>query len=228
MSSAPDQLIGERLRSPRVAAYAGIVFAVLAGTSMSLVHASIPLDEPYDPDWLENRNREVGVAVALIPFAGIAFLWFVGVLRDQLGAMEDRLFSTVFVGSGLLFLAGLFLWMSLIGAVLASADVGPTTWPESESFVFASSLIKIMGGVVTLRMAGVFMFASGTIWRRTGVMPRWAVWVTYGSSLSLLIAGPTVRIFRLGFPLWVVVVSVLLLRRQRRSPDADDPLVATE
>ena len=43
-----------------------------------------------------------------MPFAGIAFLWFIGVVRDQLGEVEDRLFSTVFLGSGLLFLAMLF------------------------------------------------------------------------------------------------------------------------
>ena len=45
----------------------------------------------------------------LVPFAGIAFLWFIGVVREQLGNVEDRLFSTVFLGSGLLFLAMLFI-----------------------------------------------------------------------------------------------------------------------
>jgi len=43
-----------------------------------------------------------------LPFAGIAFLWFIGVLRDRLGELEDRFFATVFLGSGLLFLAMLF------------------------------------------------------------------------------------------------------------------------
>jgi lauroyl/myristoyl acyltransferase len=49
----------------------------------------------------------------LVPFAGIAFLWFIGVLRDRLGEFEDRFFSTVFLGSGLLFLAMLFASASL-------------------------------------------------------------------------------------------------------------------
>jgi len=52
-------------------------------------------------------------------------------------------------------------------------------------------MIKLMGGVVTLRMAGVFMFSSGTIWLRTEVMPRWLVWLTYLSGLVLLIGGPS-------------------------------------
>ena len=44
----------------------------------------------------------------MAPFAGIAFLWFIGVLRNRVGALEDQFFSTVFLGSGLLFVASLF------------------------------------------------------------------------------------------------------------------------
>ena len=44
----------------------------------------------------------------LAPFAGIMFLWFVAVVRDQIGEREDRFFATVFFGSGLLFVALLF------------------------------------------------------------------------------------------------------------------------
>lgn len=44
----------------------------------------------------------------LVPFAGIAFLWFIGVLRDRLGQLEDRFFATVLFGSGPLFLGTLF------------------------------------------------------------------------------------------------------------------------
>ena len=36
-----------------------------------------------------------------MPFAGIAFLWFVGVVRDRMGRLEDRFFSSVFFGSSL-------------------------------------------------------------------------------------------------------------------------------
>jgi hypothetical protein len=42
------------------------------------------------------------LAVNQVPFAGIAFLWFIGMLRDRLGEFEDRFFATVFFGSGLL------------------------------------------------------------------------------------------------------------------------------
>ena len=64
--------------------------------------------------WLKTSSNTVALALNLVPFAGIpnmenaaeaAFLWLIGVLRDRLGELEDRFFATVFLGSGLLFLA---------------------------------------------------------------------------------------------------------------------------
>ena len=83
-------------------------------------------------------------------------------------------------------------------------------------------MIKVMGGVVTLRMAGVFMFSSGTIWLRTEVMPRWLVWLTYLIALVLLIGGPSLRFLRLGFPIWVLVVSLFILRASAQRNDNED------
>ena len=47
----------------------------------------------------------ISLALNLLPFARIAFLWLIAVLRDRLGELEDRFFTTVFLGSGLLFVA---------------------------------------------------------------------------------------------------------------------------
>ena len=58
-----------------------------------------------------------------MPFAGVAFLWFIGVLRDRLAQLEDRFFATVFFGSGLLFLAMLFAAAAVIGAVVLVASI---------------------------------------------------------------------------------------------------------
>lgn len=61
-----------------------------------------------------------------MPFAGIAFLWFIGVIRDRLGDHEDRFFASVFLGSGLIFLATVFVAMAIAGALLAGASAGDT------------------------------------------------------------------------------------------------------
>ena len=62
------------------------------------------------------------IALNLIPFAGIAFLWFIGVLRDRIGQREDRFFAIVFLGSGLLFVAMLFVAAAVSGGLFAAAS----------------------------------------------------------------------------------------------------------
>ena len=216
-----QQLTRVRLRTPHSAAYAGIVFAVLTAAFMALLQTSIPADPPTDPGWLTESEAQVTVAVGLVPFAAIAFLWFIGVLRDLLGRREDQFFGTAFLGSGLLLLAGVFVWVGAIAAALASSNASPVEFAESPAYVFAGSLIKVMGSDVILRMAGVFMFSSATMWRRTGALPRWLVVLTYIGASVLLIAGPALGAVRTTFPAWVLVVSVMILVIHRRSAAAN-------
>src|SRR6266496_3896161 len=119
---------GSPLRTPRAAAVAGIVFSVLASAAFVLLRLSVPAHPGVTGAWLTDSGRRAAVAVALnlVPFAGIAFLWFIGVLRDRIGAREDRFFATVFLGSGLLFVAMLFVAAAVAGATIAvSSSVQP-------------------------------------------------------------------------------------------------------
>ena len=53
-------------------------------------------------------------------------------------------------------------------------------------------------------------------------MPRWLIWLTYLMALVLLIGGPSFRPFRLGFPLWVFVVSLFILRASAQKKGDED------
>ena len=118
MDSDQARLTQAQLRTPRAAAVAGILFSVLLFVTFGLVRISVPGD-PFEPGaWLENGLTYVTLAMNLVPFAGVAFLWFVGVLRDRLGAREDQFFATVFLGSGLLLLAMLFAAAAVVGAII--------------------------------------------------------------------------------------------------------------
>jgi hypothetical protein len=64
-----------------------------------------------------------------------------------------------------------------------------------------------------LRMSAVFMISLATIWLKTGLMPRWLVGVTYVVAVSLLVSSDISMWLTLAFPIWVLVVSVLLLNR---------------
>ena len=69
-----------------------------------LITVSDPPNPSTPGQWLTDSSRRTAVAVALnlVPYAGIAFLWFLGVVRDRIGQREDRFFASVFLGSGLL------------------------------------------------------------------------------------------------------------------------------
>jgi hypothetical protein len=118
-----DTLIRARLKTPRAAAIAGILFAVLLITGLVLFRLSVRADPLEAGAWLKTGSKTVALALNLVPFAGIAFLWFIGVLRDRLGELEDRFFATVFFGSGLLFLAMLFASAAVAGGIIISTGL---------------------------------------------------------------------------------------------------------
>ena len=122
MNRTKQQIILARrkLKAPRAAAISGILFAVLYGSGMILLALSIPPFAIADNTWIETSGNTVSLALLLVPFSGITFLWFIGVIRDHLGDAEDRLFSTVFLGSGLLFMALTFMAAAFVGGLLSS------------------------------------------------------------------------------------------------------------
>jgi hypothetical protein len=197
-----------RLTTPRAAAIAGILFSLLFIASLILLRSAIPADPYSGTDWIEQGTQRITIALELIPFAGIAFLWFIGVVRDRLGRYEDQFFSTVFFGSGLLFLAMVFISMAIAGGMIAGYRLNPRITLDSRVIYFTRALMLELSNVYALRMAGVFMLSLGTIWLRTGLMPRWLVILTYLLAVSLLIIINLSLWVTLIFPIWVMIISL--------------------
>jgi hypothetical protein len=201
----------QKLRTPRAASIAGILFALLFGAGLVLIRISIPADPAAENNWLETNAKTIALALNLIPYAGIAFLWFIGVIRGQMGELEDRLFATVFLGSGLLFLALTFAGAALAGGLLSSYRAAPDALVVSGVFTYSREVIYHTINVYAMRMAGVFMISLGTIWLRTGLMRRgWAL-LTYILALVLLMSISYSLWVTLIFPVWVLAVSIHLL-----------------
>lgn len=199
-------------KSPRAAAVAGIIFAILTTFTIILIRITIP-DELKDTDvtWLEQDLSALSLALSLVPFAGIAFLWFIGVVRDRLGEKEDQFFSTVFFGSGLLFLGLLFIIAALTGGLLTSYLYAPEEMQESSVAILSASTIHTLMRVYAVRMAGVFMISLGTLWYRTRVMPRPFTFLTYILAAVLLVTYNASAWLILLLPIWVAVVSIYIL-----------------
>lgn len=203
-----------RLTTPRAAALAGILFALLFAISLILFRTTLPEELAPGTAWLDEGSSRIRLALGLMPFAGIVFLWFVGVIRDRLGKFEDQFFSTVFFGSGLLFMGMVFVSMAILGGILASA--GQDT---SEEIIFFGRAVTFqIINVYAMRMAGVFMISLGTIWLRTGNMPRWLAILTYLLALTLLVVINLSLWITLIIPAWVLLISVFILATNLRGP----------
>ena len=198
------------LRTPRAAGIAGILFSLLLAAAVLLIQWALPRDG-VSSEWLtqDSRRRAVAVAIGLIPYAGIAFLWFIGVIRARLGELEDRFFATAFLGSGLLFVAMLFTAAAVTGALL---DIyGRTEQVTSADARLTSAIVSALLGTFGIRMAAVFTLVVTNLGRRTGIVPPWLVAVGYTTGLVLLFAPPMTLWATLLFPLWVLLLSVNML-----------------
>jgi hypothetical protein len=146
-----------------------------------------------------------------VPFAGISFLWFIGVVRDRLGDREDRFFASVMIGSGLLYLAMLFVASALMAAIVATYEAAPDQFVDSGGYLFAREAVFALSNTFGVRMAGVFMLSTGTIWWRSGAVRRSVAALTYAlAAMQLLGAGVSLWM-TLVFPLWVLIVSIHFL-----------------
>jgi hypothetical protein len=218
MNTEAPVLIRPLWRTRRAAAVAGILFGVLllsalVMTRLALADGSLQLLQS-DPQ----RRTLIRWSLGLVPFAGIAFLWFIGVIREQLGSVEDRLFSTVFLGSGLLFLAMLF-----VGAITSSSLLDMLERPAVDNVLWEFGQDNAQGlfGLYAMRMAAVFTISVSTVGRRAAAMPRWISFLGYLVALGLLVASNGQPWLQLAFPAWVLLVSIVILVRSSRPAVAD-------
>ncbi len=209
---------GSPLRAPRAAAVAGIIFSVLLLSAMVLLRVSVPAHPSVPGEWLTDSRRRTAVVVALnlIPFAGIAFLWFVGVVRDRIGEREDRLFATVFLGSGLLFVAMLFVGAAVAGGLIAGQI--KSGGPAGSTLVYGRHVTTLLLNVYAMRMAAVFTLTTVTIARHTQIVARWLTFAGLASALILMFASGFVAWAELLFPVWILALSIdILVGRSRAS-----------
>ena len=199
------------LRTPRAAAIAGVVFSVLLFAVFLLMRHSVPRDPLETGAWLQTGATNVVVALNLVPFAGIAFLWFVGALRDKLGQREDQFFATVFLGSAFLLLAMLFAAAAVVGAIILAFHAAPEILANSATFYFGRGLAYGMVNIYVVKTASVFMITTSTIGVYTGFTPRWLALGGYAVAAALLLGSYFFDWSILVFPVWVLLISVSIL-----------------
>jgi hypothetical protein len=209
--SQQPPLIRAKLKTPRSAAIAGVIFSVLLLTIFWLLRTAIPADPLESGAWLGTNTAGVGLAMQLVPVCGIAFLWFIGVLRDRLGGAEDRFFATIFLGSGLLFLSALFVAASAIGAIIIVFGAEPNAAQDSAAFRLARAVAYTMANVYAIKTAAVFMISVSTIAIQTGLTPRWIAFLGFALALIVLFGSNYLSWSFVVMPLWVLLTSCYIL-----------------
>ncbi len=200
------------LKTPKAAAIAGIVFAILLMAIFALIRSAVPGSPSEAGEWLAEDWRPAALGLNLVPFAGVAFLWFIGVLRDRLGTQEDRFFATVFFGSSMLFLGMLFTAASLAGAlILVGSIVGPDKLAGTPTFFFARATTFILVNVYAAKIATVFMVSTSTVIVYTQIAPRWIALLGYALAVLLLIGSYFATWAIIVLPLWVLLISIAIL-----------------
>ena len=201
------------LAPPRAAAVAGVIFSVLMGTSLVTIRLAVPAYQIDPGAWLNDptRRNAVRFAIQLVPFAGIAFLWFIGVLRDRVGTLEDQFFATVFFGSGLLFVASLFASAALSGALVEAIASGRFHVLNNETYFLIRQLVGSFLNVFAIKMAGVFIISTSTIVLRTSILPKWMAFSGYACAVVLLLVITNWPWIALLFPLWMLLLSACIL-----------------
>ena len=150
----------------------------------------------------------------LAPFAGIAFLWFIGVIRARVGANEDQFFATVFLGSGMLFVAMYWPAAAVLASLVASNRFDAAPPLDARGLENVRSVAFSFLFVLAARAAAVFMIVTRTIAWRTAIFPR-----------PLTIAGYMIALMMLLSLLPAVdraPVPTVALRGQRVHPDRGD------
>jgi hypothetical protein len=193
------------LRAPRAAGVAGIAFALLYSASVILLRGSL-----VDPNLAQSARLGI-VGLYLAPFAGIAFLWFIAVIRARIGDQEDRFFATVFLGSGLLFVAMLFVGSAAVGSLVTGTKFQGLPPPLPESVLYTRALSYAILLVYASKVSGVFIMTASTIMLRLKTLPRLVALAGYLIALFSIFSVTYIGFTVFLFPIWAAVVSVFIL-----------------
>jgi hypothetical protein len=198
----------------------GIAFAVLTFVGFAML-SDVPTAASSDAEFAEfytgdNTWPLLAASFYIIPFAGIAFIWFLAALRHRairLEGTEDALFATVQLVSGVLFIAMTFASAATGAATAAAMRLSDTRFESVASTRQLTAVSQTFLTVFAVRSAAVFVLAGTARARRTGMFPRWFTAPSLVIGLVLLLATTFYRPVVLLFPLWVATVGLFVWRR---------------
>lgn len=204
-------------RAALLTAGAGIAYGLLSIAAWFMLRldrdALFEMDDPYG-HYADAEFTWASIATTyLMPIAAILFLWFVVALRGWIRATRQR--RNMLISDLQLVSAVVFVALFLIGAaaaatsvIIAESEPASLSADSLQAIVsFGFTLMQIMG----VRMAAVFVLATASLGVTTRVLPRWFSLLSYAFGLILMLTPITHAALILAFPVWVIVLSLILL-----------------
>ena len=221
------------MRQPRAVRKAALLTASLAVAhsvllilAFFLIRRNAPDLEATDEEILEfvndsnSRRIVLAAGIYLIPFAGIAFIWFTVTLRMWLSSSVQRL-TPLF--ANLLLICGV-IYVVLLFSAGAAMSILPITaeYEGAAEDVFLFRQFPHYGSalllVFAMRMAAMMIFALSNIGKTHGVLPRWFVYLGVALGVVLLFTSSLNPIVMMLFPVWLLVLGFILIRKAQKIP----------
>jgi hypothetical protein len=224
MAAVASEAVGVRdpARDQRWPAIAGIVFVPLFVVGWLVSTGGVPDSDAPLADWVDWMTDSGSGAMALLSaylliLAAIAFVVFAaGLVRRIRDAQGDGSLT-----------ASIVLGLSILGsALLASGGIAVNTGPiqrlfddsvpdptDIQVFIQIQSLgfgLALVGSA--LSVAAIIAIASASL---RATVPRWFTMIGYVAAVVML--GSVMFLPMVVFPVWVLIASILMLRRTSRT-----------
>jgi len=228
---ADPQRLAELRHDARMTAALGVAFSILFVAGLLLVStapggsaATEQVRAFYDGDGA--RLVMLG-AVYVLPFAAVAFLWFIASLRSWLRFRASRLagvFSTVQLLAGAAFIA---LLLGGAGAMAVGPLARDLAGPEFDVDTFRHFTVfsRVLFMIFAMRMAAMVVMTTATIGSEAGLFPGWFRLLSAGVAAALFLAATLNVWLVILFPAWVLALCALIVmgtREGRLSVAAED------
>lgn len=197
---------------------AAIVFAVLFVVGFLLV-SDTPEGDESNAKWLQyyadsDNRRMIVIGAIVLAVAAIAFLVFLGVLRERLrtGAPGGDWVGTTAFASGLFFVAMLAVAALGTASVSAGVEFGDNPLPRDANIMrtFESlgvGALVLFGAVA----AGLLIITASVAGGRSAWLPRWLIVSGYVAGVIVIVGGLFFIPLAL-FVLWMIIVGIVMLR----------------
>lgn len=225
---SPSEEAKKRRRAAARTGWLAIVHALLILAAYVLLN---PAPNPSSDntafmEYYGSSSSHTAIVVAgfyLLPFAGIAFMWFIIALRIWIRrtseGLRDEFYSTGQLVSGVVYLTLLLVAAASI-AVLA-LDAGPADAGLDPQLARQfTELSWALAAVFAMRMAAVFVVTTAVLGRRHGFLPKWFSVASYVIGAILLVGTSVSQLVVLVMPVWMLILGGLLLVRSRSAPEA--------